>query len=215
MYRIVTSAQRFLHSRRTKILERHLSLSALEVGIETVTGNQLPGNYVEFGVYKGASFSHAYHHFKKFDTSSASQRKFVAVDSFEGLPDEFDDSKPEQYFKGAYAASLNTFLTNSKRRGVPQDAIVVRKGFYSEIEDLELDKDIALAYIDCDLRESAEHALRLCSPYLQKGTVIVFDDFFRYDGASGIRKAWEHFLVQSRWEAQLLHLYRRIAFVIS
>ncbi len=196
-------------------VEAILSLSALDVAIETVTGNQTEGAYVEFGVYKGSSFAHAYQRFVASEgVTSASTRRFIGVDSFEGLP-ESSMPRPKQYFAGAYSASRLEFEDNVRKAGVPQDVLDIVEGVFGEIHSLSLSQPIAVTYIDCDLRESAVDALRLCAPHFQNGSCVVFDDYFRYDGKSGIRSAWEEFIEQQPWEATLLHLHRRIAFILN
>lgn len=196
-------------------VEAILSLSALDVAIETVSGNQLGGAYVEFGVFRGMSFLHAWQLFNRLEGMAAlTNRRFVAVDSFAGLPDS-DSIHPMQYHAGAYAASEDEFRAFIQEAGVDVDTVDVVSDWYKNIVDLNLRQPIAVAYLDCDLRESAEEALRLCEPYLQNGTVIVLDDFFRYDGANGVRRAWEEFVARCQWNATVIHLYRRIAFVLN
>ena len=40
-----------------------LSMNAIDIGVGVVAGNNIPGDYFKFGVYRGKSFIRAYDHF--------------------------------------------------------------------------------------------------------------------------------------------------------
>ena len=54
----------------------------------------------------------------------------------------------------------------------------------------------AVIYVDCDLYKSTVPVLKFIVPFLQRGTIIVFDDWncFYGDPELGERKAWSEFL---------------------
>ena len=53
----------------------------------------------------------------------------------------------------------------------------------------------AVIYIDCDLYSSTVPILEFCKPFLQLGTIIVFDDWFCFHGLNnkGERLAFSEF----------------------
>ena len=198
-----------------------LSMSALDIGVETVTRNQVPGDYLEFGVFKGASFARVFGQFKK--ANDTKERTFYAFDSFQGLPYSNEAAKPAQYKTGAYSASEEVFLENLARASVDRDAVRTVAGFYHQTltnktkRDLGL-KQAALVYIDCDLKESAEFVFAFLTDLIDTGSVIVIDDWFRHGGvpSRGIQKACFDWLRENPdIRLYTLHQWRRIAFIVD
>lgn len=164
-----------------------------------VVKNQIKGDYLEFGVWKGNSFIEMFRQIKVNSESFYQigiksknlenifdEMKFHAFDSFEGLPDSSTD-KPIQYFSGNYSADQKLFLDNISKGGVDLNRVTITKGWFNEslnskcAEKIEL-KEIAIAYIDCDLFESTVHVLNFITPFIKTGTVLIFDDWFRNAG---------------------------------
>ncbi len=162
--------------------------------------NQIKGDYVEFGVWKGNSFIQMYNQIK--DSSKSfyknnkkkinnlnnpfDQMRFHAFDSFEGLPDS-SSNKPIQYFAGNYSSDERVFIDNIKKGGVDINKVTITKGWFNEslnincLEKIKLNK-IAIAYIDCDLFDSTIPVLNFITPLINTGTVLIFDDWFRNGG---------------------------------
>lgn len=201
--------------------EHDMSMSALDVAIDTVSGNQIEGDYLEFGVYKGESLARAYHRFNKVENSTA--RKFWAFDSFEGLPKSSEAFKPKHYKTGAYSASEKTFLSHISKLGVDKQSVITVPGFYSKslTDSLKLDKNLsaaALVYIDVDLYESVVPVFEFITDIIRTGTVIVIDDWFRHLGVpqAGIQKACYEWLEKNpHIELIELHKWRRVAFIVN
>ncbi len=166
-----------------------------------VVKNQIEGDYLEFGVWKGNSFIEMYRQMKIASDIFYSnnkkkkipnlknifeQMKFHAFDSFEGLPESSLD-KPIQYIKGNYSADENIFLNNINKNGVDLSKVTTTKGWFNEslnaecVQKIEL-KKIAIAYIDCDLFDSTVPILKFITPFLRTGTILIFDDWFRNGG---------------------------------
>ena len=62
-----------------------------------------------------------------------------------------------------------------------------------------LPRKAAVIYIDCDLYTSTVHVLDFIQDFLQRGTIIVFDDWncFFGDPNKGERKAFREFLAKN------------------
>jgi hypothetical protein len=74
------------------------------------------------------------------------------------------------------------------------------KGFYDQTLTGKLreqlgEKKAAVVYVDCDLYQSTVPVLEFVKDFLQRGTVIVFDDWncFWADPEKGERRAWSEF----------------------
>lgn len=201
-----------------------LSMSALDVAIDIVTGNQIEGDYLEFGVYTGKSFIRAYKRFKEKRRSYnlANKMRYFAFDSFKGLPASNDVNKPTQYEKGAYLASQELFIKKLEEKGVDLSEVVIINKWYGELSDqLKIKQHLKAAcviYLDCDLYQSTRDALKFVSDLVQDGTIIVLDDYYRHRCSpnAGVRKAWKEFLDSNpNWQATMVHNFRRVAFALN
>jgi O-methyltransferase len=197
---------------------------ALDNAIDVVVGSQVEGDYLEFGVATGRSFTRAYHELQRrrsyHDVSTPI--RYFAFDSYEGLPPSDESLKPKQYRHGAYAVAEEAFRANLTVAGVPLDEVVMVKRWYQDLtaqDKLELGlTKAALVHIDCDLYVSARDVLRFVGDLLVDGSVVVLDDYFRHriSERTGIRRAWLEFLEEHpHLDATLIHMFRRVAFGIN
>jgi len=191
-----------------------------------IVKNQIKGDYLEFGVWKGNSFIESFNQIRNYsntfyNTGLSSKRgpnpfmdmKFHAFDSFEGLPESNSTGNPIQYYRGNYKAEESLFIDNISASGVDISKVTVTKGWFSEslnnsaAEKIKL-TDIAIAYVDCDLYESTVDILEFISPFLNTGTVLIFDDWFRNRGHSdrGVQGAVLEWLGRNK-QISLQHFY--------
>ena len=172
------------------LLKQYFSYDRREEILTTCLGfadfNRVTGDYLEFGVWKGGSLIAAYHLAKKHERLRS--MRFYGFDSFEGLPAKKGvDAEFEQFAEGEYESSLEEVKMNLKRYGVELDEITFVKGWYDSVLNEETRKNLAIKkaaiiYIDCDLYESAVPVLTFITPYIQDGTIIIFDDWFCFRG---------------------------------
>jgi O-methyltransferase len=174
-----------------------------------LTQNYVAGDYLEFGVFEGSSFIKAYHALREsreqhldwlsrnrtntseyghtspeFELWRNWQPRFFAFDSFAGLP-EVKDELHEAWTKGSFMCSEGRFKRNIAEEGVELKAVVTVPGFYDQSLTPDVKKRhnlrrAALVNIDCDLYESTIQVLDFLTDLLVQGSVIVFDDWFRY-----------------------------------
>ena len=179
--------------------------AGLTLGVNAIFMNGIKGDYTEFGVMAGRSFSKVYSEFETF--YRASDRKFDmnfwAFDSFEGLPDSDEDDKPDSYSEGAYACSKDQFLTNLKNNNVDLSQVKTVQGFYNESlknQELKHPDKIAMAYIDCDLYTAAKDVFHYLTDKVDTGSVIIIDDFYRHTATpeTGIQKAMYEWLQENK-----------------
>lgn len=162
-------------------------------------GNRMEGAYLEFGVWRGSTFAQFYHTFRRHGLDVP----MYAFDSFQGLPEPRPiDALPgyETFRGGQFGCSTSEFMGEMRSRWVPDSAYSIVAGFYEETlgpelyGKLELDR-AALVWIDCVLYDSARAALEFVRPLLQDGTLLMFNDFYRFKGHPelGERRAFTEF----------------------
>ena len=160
--------------------------------------SKIDGDYLEFGVWEGASFCASYYLAEKYNLNMG----FYAFDSFEGLPEiKGLDSSGKQFEKGMFDCDIEKFRKNLEKKKVDLNRVGIIKGWYNKILNQELKnrlkiKKAAVIYIDCDLYESAKDVLNFITDYIQDGTVLIFDDWFCFKGnpERGEQKAFSEWL---------------------
>lgn len=190
------------------ISSEFLSIHTKTVGIlsawHLVSRNGTAGDYCEFGVFRGDTFKLSLRAARNsFRTSPSGnfQGRFLAFDSFQGLPDAQSLSEEGNIFKkGEYACSRDLFLRRIQSAVGNSEVRVVEGWFKDKLtestrKELHLEK-IAVAYIDCDLYESTSSVLEFITPAIATGTILIFDDWFMMQGSMkrGEAKAAEEWL---------------------
>ena len=127
-------------------------------------GNNL---YLEFGVYKGESINLFANYL------SQKNLKIYGFDSFEGLEEEWitDEYSP-----------IGTFSLNKKSPKVAKNVSLIKGKIQTTLEGF-LDKKkekITFVHIDVDTYTPTKFILDKIKPYLQKGSIILFDEFCGY-----------------------------------
>lgn len=192
-----------LNALERRLLDRNRHRwDAVEKVADYFMGAQIPGDYAEFGVYRGETFAHAC----KFMAPQLPDMQFWAFDSFEGLPKPIEgidhrDGYSGGFFEGQFACSETEFLENLKDDNVDLSRVTIVPGWYSETlraqhpVSAKLNK-IAFAWVDCDLYESTVPVLNFITTRLNIGTVILFDDWrcFRNLSDHGQQKACQEWL---------------------
>ena len=211
---------------------------AIRAAATFIAANQIEGDYLEFGVWRGYSFVTAYHsilsaredHFRlglttpEYERWKSRRPRFIAFDSFEGLPGG-DAERMADYAPGAYAFAERDFRTNLRDQGVDLDDVITVKGFYDQTCTPETRARIgienaALVMIDCDLYESTVPVLDFLTDIVQQGTIIVFDDWFRFKGSPnhGEQRACREWLARNP-QLELVEFWKQgpqaVAFLVN
>jgi O-methyltransferase len=184
------------YNRFSENISKFFSLNEKERAIKTavafVAGNQVEGDYYEFGVFEGVgSFIPAYNFFKLAKLNV----NFYAYDSFEGLPEPKDKEK-FQFYKGQYSCSLINFKKNLRSCKVDMNKIKLVKGWFKDTLKEEAKGKASIIFVDCDLEESSKQVLNYITPLIQDGTIILFDDYYCFKGNEnfGQRKVFAEWL---------------------
>lgn len=140
--------------------------------LEKVLGREVPGDVTEFGCYVGTTSVFLANRLK------ATGRKLHLYDSFEGLPPKTgeDESPAGMQFKtGELLATKKQLIKNLKQANVPMP--VIKKGWFSDLDDADVPAQIAFAFLDGDYYHSVRDPLKLIWPRLAPGAIIVVDDY--------------------------------------
>lgn len=153
------------------------------------------GQYLEFGCHNANTMRMAW------DTSRLLMKwRYVACDSFEGLPEiEAIDRQPI-WQKGFYATDEARFVELCTRHGLPGERLQTVKGFYDvsltpALRERLSDRMASMVYVDCDLYASTVPVLEFVRPLLRVGSIVAFDDWnaFWGDPERGERLAFREF----------------------
>lgn len=168
-----------------------------------LVGAEVPGDYLEFGVYRGTTFSYAYRKLSRFKDMN-----FLAFDSFEGLPKpqgvDALNGYSSSFYEYQFSCSREDFIANLKRNGVNMKKVRIVQGWFDETLKPEKAKaygvdKIAAAWIDVDLYESTVPVLEFITSHLCVGSVILFDDWrtFRNLPDYGEQRACQEWLSEN------------------
>lgn len=142
------------------------------------------GHICEFGVFKGSTINLIAEHFPSCIIHG--------FDSFEGLPENWILTNEEltqkniKHKKGTFSVNK---LPNVKNN------VILHKGFFEESLPIWHKHQpsnffISLLHIDCDLYSSSKFVLNFLNLNIKKDTIIVFDDFYRWDNPK-LYEFWE------------------------
>jgi len=197
LHRVRRLAARFVNADQHAYIGAH---GCLRTAASFVTWNQVEGDYLEFGVYRGESFATAYRSLLRqrrghslsgpeppeYRSWKANPPRFFAFDSFEGLPPGAVERHAD-YFPGAYRCSAAEFTASIARDGVDLSRVIVVPGFYDQTlhQDTKRTHGLtkaAVVMIDCDLYESTVPVLDFLTDLVGQGTILIFHDWFRFKG---------------------------------
>jgi O-methyltransferase len=157
----------------------------------------LVGDYAEFGVFEGRTFTHAFHRAAPL----MPWMRFLAFDSFDGLPEPRGVDAQSEFWKGQFACTKERFLENIRAAGVDTTRVRVAGGWFDqtltdELIQREKLECVAIAYIDCDLYESAVPVLAFLTKLVRQGSILLIDDWyhFRGDPTRGLQRAVHEWL---------------------
>lgn len=205
MHKLAELAKRFANNRLAlrlaEVLDRRSENRMTEFGMlaqafEFVKINGVPGDYFEFGLWRGKTFTYAHRMKRQYHIR---EMIFWGFDSFQGLP-SIDDPKHNVWSEGDFACSETELRRILRRNGFREEEYRLVPGFYKDSLNDDLHRQLqgrnaAVAYIDCDLYESTAQVLAFLERYLVTGSIVCFDDFYSYRGSpdQGEQKALAEF----------------------
>jgi hypothetical protein len=157
------------------------SARMIDMAFAFCMNNKIRGDYAEFGVFTGRTTVEAYRASCRFGFTDM---RFLLFDSFQGLPTISGKDVGGPFVEGEFSCSREEFTRNLQSFGVNLSRCEIAEGFYDETltaPDLP-ERNIAVAWIDCDLYESTVPVLNFLTDRLVNGAVLIFDDWYCFDG---------------------------------
>lgn len=140
--------------------------------------SRLPGDFAEFGVYRGAS--------AHLIGSVKGARRLHLFDTFDGLPDMGGKDEPV-FHKGQFTGTLNA--VRDLMRNIPD--VAFHQGMFPDstagLEQLRF----SFVHLDVDLHDATLAGLRYFYPRMVPGGIILTHDYSIVDG---VRRAFRTFL---------------------
>lgn len=167
---------------------------ALYKAVEFVLQNDIPGDFVECGVWRGGSAmlialalrraQCTDRHIWLYDTfSGMTQPTTKDVSQFEGnARQRHEQSQTEGHNSWCYA-SLDDVTANLARTGYPLDRMHFIRGRVEETLPVHAPEKIALLRLDTDWYESTKSELIHLYPRLVRRGILILDDYGHWEGA--------------------------------
>ncbi len=182
-------------------------LYALMEAVRYIVASEIPGSFVECGVWKGGSTMAAA---LMLSELKRTDRQLYLFDTFEGMPrpsevdtdrqdaraiDTFEALQTGQDssdFCRAHFAEVQEALAST---GYPQQSVHWVKGKVEDTIPENAPDSIALLRLDTDWYESTRHELEHLFPRLSPGGVLIIDDYGHWQGC---QKAVDEYFDKNR-----------------
>jgi len=167
-------------------------LDNLQSCLESVLARQVPGDFIETGVWRGGAsiFMRAV-----LKAHGVADRRVWVADSFAGLPPPDAARYPQDaesllHKANFLAVSVEEVRANFARYNLLDDQVIFLKGWFRETLPPLRDRKWALIRLDGDLYESTTDGLVNLYPNLSPGGYLIVDD---YGAVAACRQAVEDY----------------------
>lgn len=193
-----------IQSVKSNSMSSNLRLYELIQAVKYINRNNIKGDFVECGVWRGANLVVMQ---KLIEQYNIENKSVYGFDTFDGMsePTEFDLD-----YAGNSAKELMTNTKKDEKRGIwayspkekvfdfIQNNVLNKKNINlieGKVEDTLLNSNnlpekISLLRLDTDFYESTKIELEILYPLLEKGGVLIIDDYGHFEGA---RKAVDEY----------------------
>lgn len=159
----------------------YFRLRSLADCVLDVLENDVPGNFIETGVWRGGACILMRGISK---VAGHPDRKVYVADSFEGLPPPDvkafpQDKNDKRYTQSDYfATSVEQVKDNFRAYDLLDNNVVFLKGWFKDtLPTLKETEKFAIIRLDGDMYESTIQALEVLYPKLSVGGYVIIDDF--------------------------------------
>ena len=154
-------------------------LSNVRMVLESVLGEQVPGDFVETGVWRGGACIMAR---AVLMTYGVTDRRVIVCDSFEGLPPPNSEAYPSDAGSDFHtfpdlAVSLEQVKANFSKYDLLDDQVVFLKGWFRDTMPMVPSEQIAVLRLDGDMYESTIDPLRQLYDRIPAGGFVIVDDY--------------------------------------
>lgn len=180
---------------------------SLYTAVKYAIKNEIPGDFVECGVWRGGSsmmitltLAHL----------GVSDRKIYLYDTYEGMSDPteadkdfvgrnaaemLEETKDRKETSVWCLAGIEDVTQNLFSTGYPKENLIFVKGKVEDTLPATLPEQVALLRLDTDWYESTRHELIHLYPLLQKDGVLIIDDYGHWEGC---RKAVDEYFADKK-----------------
>jgi O-methyltransferase len=151
----------------------------LQACMETVLREDVPGDFIETGVWRGGStiLMRAI-----LEAYGITDRRVWVADSFAGLPKPDGERYPadagdRHWTYGELAVSLERVRANFGRYNLLDEQVRFLEGWFKDTLPAAPIERLALARLDGDMYESTMDALEALYPKLSPGGFLIMDDY--------------------------------------
>ena len=157
------------------ILHNFSKYYALRKSLQIIKMDKIKGDYCEFGCFTGASLNHVLRVTSK--DAFLKEKKIYGFDSFYGLKEDWIGNAE---FEKGY------FNLGGKMPSVKNNVILIKGWVQDTVNDFlkQNNPQICFAHMDLDTYESTKFVLSQIKPYLKKGSILLFNEFYNFPGWS-------------------------------
>jgi len=182
-------------------------ISSLCAAVQYIVNNNIKGDIVECGVWKGGSTMAAIdtlikagvtdRHIYLYDTFEGMSEPSAHDKDFAGTPakDQLSNSDRDDQASVWCVSALEEVEENIGSLKYPSQMVHFIKGKVEETIPATTPSAIALLRLDTDWYESTAHELKHLYPLLVPGGVIIIDDYGHWEGA---RKAVDEYIKENK-----------------
>jgi len=177
-------------------------LDNIEYCVTDVLRQQVPGDLIETGVWRGGAAIFMRAILKAYKNT---ERVVWVADSFEGLPKPDPERYPadagdRHWTASALAVSLEEVKANFARYDLLDEQVRFLVGWFRDTLPTSPIRQLAVLRLDGDMYESTMDSLRNLYPRLSKGGYVIVDD---YGAVPGCRAAVDDFRREHKITATL------------
>ena len=154
-------------------------LRSLADQVIDVVENDIPGDFIETGVWRGGASALAR---GILNTMGAEDRKVYVADSFEGLPPPDPETYPKDRHMNLHtyeplAISIDEVKDTFRAYDLLADNVVFVKGWFKDTLHLIEAEQFAIVRLDGDMYESTIQGMDALYPKLSVGGYLIVDDY--------------------------------------
>jgi O-methyltransferase len=191
----------------------HDNILSLINAVKYISENNIPGEIVECGVWKGGSMMaiaksllyfgqanrslYLYDSFDEFSSPEAIDISFEGKHGSEVLKDLAQDGNTWK------ASEMSSVKKNMLQTGYPENLLFFVKGKVEETIPGTTPEKIALLRLDTDWYASTRHELEWLYPKLSKGGILIIDDYGYWQGC---KKAADEYFKKENINSPLVEI---------
>jgi O-methyltransferase len=177
-----------LWPRRAHTMLNRERMDNLQMCVETALMDNIPGDLIETGVWRGGATIFMRGILKAYADDS---RRVWVADSFCGLPPPDENAFPadkgdRHYERSELAVTLDEVKANFAKYNLLDEAVVFLEGWFRDTLPKCAAERFAVLRLDGDMYESTIEALESLYPKLSPGGFVIIDD---YGAVEGCRRA--------------------------